>query len=151
MKISMLLAMLAISVISLAQESAPPEPTSLQHQIVTKETEELNCLKSADIQCFADLIADNAVFLDAHGAATKQQVIAQVTGLKLTDFSINEVHYVPLTERSGLIAYKLTQKGVANGRAFSEQIFVSAIWAQRDGKWVTLFSQETPAQANVGR
>jgi hypothetical protein len=149
MKTCLLLAFVfATSLVSRAQESAPPEPTSLQHQIVTKETEELNCLKNGDIQCFADLIADNAVFLDSHGSANKQQVIAHVTGLRLTDFSINEVRYVPLGDRSGLIAYKLTEKGVANGREFSSQAFVSAIWAERDGRWVTLFSQETPARAS---
>jgi hypothetical protein len=118
--------------------------------IVSKERDELNCLKQSDVQCFADLLADNAVFVDAHGAANKQEVVAHVSGLKLTDFTIADVHYVPLADRSGLIAYTLTEKGSANGHDFSAKVFVSAIWAERDGKWLCLFSQESPAHTAGG-
>lgn len=147
MKAIVLFALAFASTYSLAQGSFPPEPTSLQHEIVAKERAALTCLKNSDVQCFADLLADNAVFLDPHGAATKQEVVSHVTGLKLTDFAIADVRYVPLGTRSGLIAYTLTEKGSANGRDFSAKVFVSAVWAERDGKWLCLFSQETPAPA----
>jgi hypothetical protein len=61
-----------------------------------------------------------------------------------------DVHYVPLGARSGLIAYTLTEKGSANGHDFSGKIYISAVWAERDGKWLCLFSQETPARADSG-
>jgi ketosteroid isomerase-like protein len=147
MKSLVLFAVTFASSLVFAQGSFPPEPTSLQHEIVVKEREELNCLKNSDVQCFADLIADNAVFLDPHGAATKQEVVSHITGLKLTDFTMADVRYVPLGARTGLIAYTLTEKGNANGQNFSKKMFVSAVWAERDGKWLCLFSQETPARA----
>lgn len=147
MKSFVLFALAFASSIALAQGSFPPEPTSLQHEIVSKERAALTCLKNGDVQCFADLLADNVVFLDPHGAATKQEVVSQVTGRKLTEFTMADVHYVPLGARSGLIAYTLTEKGSANGHDFSAKIYVSAVWAERDGKWLCIFSQETPARA----
>jgi hypothetical protein len=150
MKTWLLFALVLTASLGFAQGSFPPEPTSLQHVIVSKERDELNCLKQTDVQCFSDLIAENALFVDAHGVANKQQVIAQVSGLKLTDFTISDVHYIPLADRSGLIAYTLTEKGSANSKDFSAKVFVSAIWTERDGKWQCVFSQETPSRGSAG-
>jgi hypothetical protein len=45
-----------------------------------------------------------------------------------------------------LIAYKLTQKVSSHGKEFSTQAFASAIWSERNGKWICIFTQETPAK-----
>jgi hypothetical protein len=130
--------------------SQPQSDNDLRDQIVANEREELNSLKAGDLKRFAQLLAEDAVFLDPHGAATKQEVVQNVADVKLTDFSIDDVRFVRVSERSGLIAYKLTQKGTAHAHEFSAVIFVSAIWAERGGKWVSLFSQETPSRASSG-
>ncbi len=56
---------------------------------------------------------------------------------------MDDVRVVPLSARSGLISYKVTEKGVSHGHEFAAQAYVSSIWAERGGKWVCLFSQET--------
>jgi hypothetical protein len=62
------------------------------------------------------------------------------------DYSMDDVKVVPLSQNSGLIAYKLTQKVSSHAKEFSTQAFASAIWAERNGKWVCIFTQETPAK-----
>ncbi len=119
---------------------------SLQQQVESKEREELDALKSANYSKFADLIADDAVFLDPHGSATKKEVVDHVGDFKLLDFTMEDVHFVKLSETSGVLAYKLTQKGIAQGHEFTNQVYASAVWVQRNGKWVTVFSQETPSR-----
>jgi hypothetical protein len=56
------------------------------------------------------------------------------------------VRFVPLSPESGLIAYKIHEKGVSHGHEFAAQAYISSIWAERAGKWVCLFSQETAAR-----
>ena len=116
---------------------------SMQQQIVAKESEELNALKNGDLNLFASLLADEAVFLNARGPSSKAEVVKHVGGFKLLEYSIEDVRFVPVSKNSGLITYKLTEKGAVNGREFTDQVYISALWTEREGKWVCLFSQET--------
>lgn len=117
---------------------------SLQEQVVAKEREELSALKAGNYTKFADLIAADAVFVDPRGTASKSEVVEHVKDFKLLDFTMEDIRFVKLSATSGVVAYRLTQKGSANGHEFTSQVWASAVWVQRDGKWQTVFSQETP-------
>jgi len=119
---------------------------SLQQQIVGKEREELEALKAGDHKAFANLLADEAIFLDPRGHGTKAEVVEHTADFRLLDFTMENVKFVPVGANSGIIAYKLTQKGNAPGHEFTSVAYASALWTKRDGKWVCLFSQETPAR-----
>src|SRR5271155_3064421 len=131
---------------SLEVRDSKATPDSLEQQIVAKEREGLDGLKTGNVEIFANLTAEEAVFVDAAGLATKAEVMKNVAGFTLTDYSIEDVRFVPLSAESGLIAYKIHEKGVSHGHEFTAQAYVSSIWAQRAGKWVCLFSQETAAR-----
>jgi len=122
------------------------EADSPQQQIVAAEREGLDALKIGNVEHFASLTADEAVFVDAAGPATKAEVVKNVAGFKLTDYSMEDIKFVPLSAASGLISYKTTEKGVSHGHEFSATVYVSSIWANRSGKWLCLFSQETAAR-----
>jgi uncharacterized protein DUF4440 len=124
---------------------------SLQQQIVAKEREGLDALKTTNLELFGNLTADDAVFVDAQGPASKAQVLKNVVGFTLTDYSMEDVRFVPLSAKSGLIEYKITEKGVSHGKEFAAQAYVSSIWAEREGKWLCLFSQETATRPVVAK
>ena len=119
---------------------------SMQQRIVAKESEELDALKNGDLNAFASLLADEAVFLNARGPSSKAEVVKHIAEFKLLEYSMEDVKFVPVSKNSGLIAYKLTEKGASHGREFTAQVYVSALWTEREGKWVCLFSQETAAK-----
>lgn len=128
------------------QTTQAPESTSsetLQQQIVAAERRGLDALKAGDLQQFADLTADEAVLVDAQGAATKAQVMKNVAGFTLADYTIEDVKFVPVSANTGLISYKITEKGASHGREFTAQAYISSLWTQRNGKWLCLFSQES--------
>ncbi len=135
---------LLIGVLSVSGQT--PSGDSMQQRIVSKEREELDALKSGDLDAFAALLAEEAVFLNSRGPSPKADVVKHVTDFKLLDYSIDDVRFLPVGPRTGLIIYKLTQKGASHGREFSGQANISALWTERDGKWVCLFSQETPSK-----
>jgi hypothetical protein len=118
----------------------------LQEKILVKEREGLDALKTGSLGAFADLTAEEAVFVDAAGPASKADVMKNVAGFRLTDYAIEDVRFVPLSDVSGLISYRIAEKGVSHGHEFAAQVYVSSIWAERGGKWVCLFSQETAAR-----
>ena len=127
--------------LAIAQESA------LQTKILAKERQGLDCLKTGNLAEFAALTADDAVFVDPHGPASKAQVIKNTSEFRLDDYMIEDVKFVPLSSKSGLIGYKLSESGTSHGRQFKANVYVSSIWAERKGKWLCLFSQETAARS----
>jgi len=139
---SSLFAILAIGLFSAfpptAQSAEPAdmkpnstEPTSLQQQIVAAERQGLDALKAGNIDIFADHTADEAVFVDAHGPAGKAQVVKNVADFRLTDYSMDDVKFVSLSANSGLIVYKISEKGISHGKEFAAQAYISSIWAER--------------------
>jgi hypothetical protein len=119
---------------------------ALEEKVIAKEREGLDALKSGNLELFGDLTADDAVLVDAHGPASKAQVLQNVAAFKLTDYSMEGMEFRRLSEDSGLISYKISEKGISHGKEFSAQAYVSSIWAKRSGKWVCVFSQETAAR-----
>jgi ketosteroid isomerase-like protein len=129
--------------IACAFSSRGADTTAFRDAIIAKEREELDTLKSGDLKTFANLLADDAVFVDAHGAATKDEVVENTSEFKLNDYSMEDVRFVPLSAESGLIIYKVTENGTSRGKEFAAKVYVTALWAKRQGSWVCLFSQET--------
>ena len=119
---------------------------SLEQQVVAKEREGLDALKSGNVELFGNLTADDAVLVDAHGPATKAQVLKNVAEFTLSDYSMDNLQFVPLSPNSGLITYKISEKGVSHGKEFAAQAWVSSIWTHRGDKWLCVFSQETGAR-----
>jgi len=120
--------------------------SAMERQIISSEREGLDALKTGDLQRFADLTSDEAVFVDTHGSASKAQVLQNVAGFTLKEYSMEDVKFVPISPNSGLISYKASETGVSHGKEFTVQVYVSSIWTERGTKWVCLFSQETAAR-----
>jgi hypothetical protein len=119
---------------------------SMEDQIVAKEREGLDALKAGHPEEFGKLTADDAVFVDTAGAASKAQVMQNVGGFKLTDYSMENVKFLRLSNKSGLITYKITETGNSHGKDFTAHSYISSIWEERGGTWLCLFSQETGAR-----
>ncbi|MGA9474825.1 MAG: nuclear transport factor 2 family protein [Terriglobales bacterium] len=111
--------------------------------MVTQERAGLDVLKTGESAPFNASIAEEAVFVDAHGPATKAEVVEHTAAFRLHDYSMTDVRFVRLGTDSGLIVYTLTESGASHGHDFSARVYVSSIWAKRDGQWKCLFSQET--------
>jgi len=147
-RIALLSALILIPVMAglprLPAATAPDD--SLQQQIVAKEREELDALKSGDHQAFANLLADEAMFLDTNGSATKAEVVEHTAEFRLTDYTMDSIKFVQVSPISGMLLYRIVEGGNSHGRDFSATVYVSALWAKRGNRWLCLFSQETPAR-----
>jgi len=131
----------------IAQAQAPSfandATASLQEQIVAKEREGLDALETGDLEFLGKLTADEAIMVDAQGLATKTQVLQNVGAFKLTYYSMEDLKFVPVSTTTGLISYKITERGVSHGHEFMAKAYVSSLWTKRSRGWVCLFSQET--------
>lgn len=122
------------------------ETDSMEQQIVSKEREELDSLKTGNLEVFANLLADDTVFVDTAGPASKEEIVKNVAGFRLLEYSMESARFVPISAKSGLITYSITEKGVSHGKEFAAHVYISAVWLQRGSRWVCVFSQETAAK-----
>ena len=116
---------------------------ALRDEIVAQERAGLDALKTGDLTAFANSTADDAVFVDAAGPASKEQVMRNVAGFRLSDYSMSDVRFVALSADSGLIVYRIAETGTSHGKEFTAKAIVSSLWVRRGGKWMCMFSQET--------
>ena len=129
-----------------ASPSPTTEENSLGQQILAKERSGLDALKAGDFTTFGNLIADEGVFVDALGPASKAEVLKHTEGFKLTDYKIEDEKFMPVSADTGMISYYITEKGASHGKEFTAHAYVSALWSKRANDWVCLFSQETAAK-----
>ncbi len=143
-----ILAPLILCAVGFAQQTSGLKPgdESLRQQIVAQETQGLEYLKTGDLKAFADSTSDEAVFVDAHGPASKAEVVDHTAQFRLTEYSMDNIRFVRISVDSGLIVYTLSEKGTSHGKEFAAKVYVSSLWAKRAGKWACLFSQETAAK-----
>jgi uncharacterized protein YndB with AHSA1/START domain len=116
----------------------------LLEQITAQERKRWDARKAGSTAMYADLIAEDAVFVDSRGPEGKAAVVQHASDSKLKDYFMDNVKLVTYTATSGLITYKMTEKNiVAKNKEVSNDFFVSVFWVQRDGKWLCVFSQES--------
>jgi hypothetical protein len=118
----------------------------LEAQVVAAERAGLDALKAGDLARFGNLTAAEAIFVDAAGIASKDQLMQNVNGFALTDYQMDSIRFERLSARTGLISYHVVEKGNSHGHEFTASVYVSSIWSRRAGQWVCLFSQETAAR-----
>ncbi|MGB8010652.1 MAG: nuclear transport factor 2 family protein [Terriglobales bacterium] len=129
-----------------AQAGMKPRGDSLREQIVAQERAELDSLKTGDLTAFSGYLAKDVVFVDAHGPATKAEIVEHTAEFRLHEYTMEDARFVPLSADSGLIVYTLTESGTSHGKEFSARVHVSALWRKHGGKWLCAFSQETAAK-----
>lgn len=137
-----------------AQQPRPQPPPQMpanggdvyRDEIIAQERAGLDALKSGNLPAFADATSDDAIFVDPHGLAHKPEAVKNVADLRLTDYTMTDLRFVPVSAEGGVISYTLTEKGTSHGNEFSARAYVSSVWVRSAGKWVCVFSQETPAK-----
>jgi hypothetical protein len=100
---------------------------ALQDEIVAQERAELDSLKTGDMATFANLLAEDSVFVDSRGTAGKAVVVEHSANVRLHDYSITDVQFVALSAESGLMVYHLEESGTSHGKEFSAKVLVSAL------------------------
>jgi hypothetical protein len=58
---------------------------------------------------------------------------------------MEDMRFLPIDAYTGLISYKISEKGNSHGKEFTAQAYVSSVWTERGKQWLCLFSQETAA------
>jgi uncharacterized protein (TIGR02246 family) len=103
--------------------------------------------EKGDAAAVKKLMTDDHVAVTPHGGAQKRdEQVASLPDLKLTEYSPGAMRVTVLGRDAALVTYPLSMKGTYKGRPLPPRSFASAVWVRRDGRWLESFYQETPLE-----
>ena len=112
--------------------------------LLALETEVWQALVDGDPGADARLLADDFVGVYPTGFSGRADHVGQLAaGPTVRSFEISKPRLILACDTAAILAYRATYERV-DGHAAQESMYVSSLWCRRDGRWVNVFSQDTP-------
>jgi hypothetical protein len=110
------------------------------------ETEVWRALVSGDAAADARLLSDDFLGVYPTGFADRSDHIGQLSGgPTVAEFTLSDERLLVLSDSAVLLAYRADYRRAPRAEGTElETMYVSSLWWRRDGRWVNVFSQDTP-------
>lgn len=132
--------------------TARPKPRMSKAQILKKLSANENALwtawKNKDAKPFQMWLSADSMLVGDQGIGSKKEVTDMLASMpcEIKSFTLSDWKLSMVDRDAALISYKGTQDGTCGGQALPSAVWASSLWANRKGKWVAVFHQETPAK-----
>jgi hypothetical protein len=115
-------------------------------QVLELETAVWNALVDGDSKADARLLAADFVGVYPTGFADRSDHVGQIdAGRSVSSFELSEARFLEVSASAVLLSYRAEYRRAGETASDAELMYVSSLWCQRDGQWVNVFSQDTPA------
>ncbi len=111
--------------------------------LIALETSVWDALLQGDASGDADLLASDFLGVYPTGFADRSDHAGQLSeGPTVAAYAILDARSVQLSADHALLAYRAEYR--RPGADAAEEMYVSSVWSRRDGRWINVFSQDTP-------
>jgi hypothetical protein len=110
------------------------------------ETEVWRALVSGDAVADARLLAEDFLGVYPTGFADRSDHVGQLNaGPTVDEFTLSHERLLVLSDSVVLLAYRADYRRAPRAEGTElETMYVSSLWCRRGGRWVNVFSQDTP-------
>jgi hypothetical protein len=142
------LKILAVLVAGLLVGADVPADNAADKEVQKAITTLNSAFERRDASAIGHLMTDDHVSVTAYygGPMSKAQQLATLPDLNLSEYTAGKLRVHLLSKDVALVTYSLRQKGTFKGKEVPLRNYASAIWVNRDGKWLETFYQDTPVQ-----
>lgn len=117
----------------------------LKAELLAQEKQILEAIKAKDEQTLRHLLADELLAVVDGERTTAAEQRQRVAGLDIRSYDLTDVKAVAASKDVGILSYVYTWEGKAGDREqASRPVYATAVFARRDGRWVSVFYQESP-------
>lgn len=111
--------------------------------LLSLEREVWEALRRGDAAADADLLSEDFLGVYPDGFAGREDHAAQLSaGPSVARYALSGARVIALGEGAALLSYEALYARPGGAEA---RMFVSSLWALRGGRWLNIFSQDTPA------
>jgi hypothetical protein len=125
----------------------PPGDMDLD-AFIELETKVWDSLRRGDAEEDTRLLAEEFLGVYPSGFADRSEHAGQLAnGPTVAEFDLHDARLMVLSDNDALLSYRAEwQRARTDERGRSESTYISSLWSRRSGKWVNVFSQDTPAE-----
>ncbi|HZT60114.1 MAG TPA: nuclear transport factor 2 family protein [Pyrinomonadaceae bacterium] len=131
-----------------AAATATPAGVS-QADLEAKEHQIWDAIKAKNWDAFGGLLSDDFTLVADDGVYTKAQTLDALKQYELTDYSFSDVKFVKVDDDLAVLVYTSTETSAMGGKPSPDsgkKVYNASAWANRGGKWVGVYHQETLSQ-----
>jgi hypothetical protein len=113
------------------------------------ETEVWGALVGGDARADARLLSKDFLGVYPSGFADRSGHVGQLDdGPTVAEFELSEERLLALSDSVVLLSYRAAFRRPGSEEASEPEVmYVSSLWCHRNGRWVNVFSQDTPSSA----
>ena len=145
-----LIAVLLFVAAGLAAAQAPAaNRAAIEKQIVLSERAVNEAIAKGDMKAFHANIAPDGVAVDAGGVnkVTGPDFDKMLLATKIQTWNIDSSQFYWVNDSTVVHIYKWTGKGTYQGQPVPSPTWSSTVWANKGGKWMAVFHQESLAMS----
>lgn len=105
-------------------------------------------LRRGDPEADARLLSDDFLGVYPSGFADRSDHVGQLAnGPTVAEFALHDARLLVVSDDDVMLAYRADyRRPGASERDAVESMYVSSLWCRRSGRWVNVFSQDSPVQ-----
>ena len=116
---------------------------TIEKALVANENKINEAVAKSDAKTFNDLVAADAVSADMNGFMKVSDFAKTLDKMKISTWHIMNPQVLWIDDKSAIVTYTWMGKGTYMNEPVPETTFASTVWAERNGKWVAVFHQES--------
>jgi hypothetical protein len=111
------------------------------------ETQVWRALADGDADADGRMLSDDFLGVYPTGFAGRKSHIEQlIDGPTVASFTLHDARMLTVSESAVILSYRAEfERPTSNAVSVVEWMYVSSLWCRRDGAWLNVFSQDTPA------
>jgi hypothetical protein len=119
----------------------------LLEDLLRLETQVWQALADGDPVADRRMLSDDFLGVYPTGFADRKSHVEQLTdGSTIASFALHDARLLTVSESAGILSYRAEfTRPTSSAVPGVEQMYVSSLWCFRDGTWLNVFSQDTPA------
>src|SRR5262249_31721254 len=145
----LILSITVLIAVSALSQAPAANHAAVEKQIVTMERAINDAVAKGDMKAFSANIAPDAVSMDGSGInkAVGPDFEKMMKEIKIQSWNIDGSQFYWPNDNTVIHMYRWTGKGTYQGQPVPSPTWSSTVWANKGGKWVAVFHQETTAMA----
>src|SRR5450432_175025 len=128
-------------------KAAEDPAATLKAELVQLDKQSWEAWKNHDGKFFAGFLSDDHVELGFGGLTTKASVVSGVSSgaCEVKSYTLDHFDLQMLADNTALLTYREAQETSCGGKAVPSPCWVSSLYLKRDGHWLNVLYQQTPA------
>ncbi|MFM2096542.1 MAG: hypothetical protein RIS70_3666, partial [Planctomycetota bacterium] len=121
---------------------------ALLKQLTKLEKDSWEALMAKDKEFFKTYLAPEAIWFFADGTSVdRESYLKDLSKIQVTKYEMGPTSLLKVSENVAMVMYRMSYEAIQGGqKEILANIESSSLYVRRDGKWMEIFYQETPAK-----